>query len=68
MIEWISVKDRLPEKGQSVGYTFDGKSIRHDVVYPGYNGAWESENSIGWYLNETSITHWMPIPNPPGQE
>jgi hypothetical protein len=64
-MEWIDVKERLPTKGESVGYTWDGKRIRHDVTYPGYNGSWESENSMGWYIDEKNVTYWMPLPEPP---
>jgi len=67
-MEWIKCSERLPKKGESVGYTFDGKNIRHDVGYPGFNGAWESENSAGWYVTEKNITHWMPLPEPPRSE
>lgn len=64
-MQWISVKDRLPNKGESVGYVFDGKNIRHDVCFPGFNGEWESENSMGWYVTEKNITHWIPYPDIP---
>ena len=64
-MEWVKCSDRLPTQGESVGYTYDGKSIRHDVSYPGYNGSWESENSIGFYVDERNITHWMPLPQLP---
>jgi Protein of unknown function (DUF551) len=63
-MEWISVKDRLPNKNESIGYVFDGKEIRHNVYYHGFNGSWESENSLGYYVDE-NITHWMPLPNIP---
>ncbi len=64
-MEWINVKDRIPGHRERVGYTFDGKSIRTNVYYPGYNGFWESENSLGYYVDEKNITHWMPLPQPP---
>jgi Protein of unknown function (DUF551) len=64
-MEWISVKDRLPDKGEEVGYVFDGKNIRRDVYAPGFNGKWETENSMGWYVTVENITHWMPLPEPP---
>jgi len=70
MCEWISVKDRLPRLGvgERVGYVYDGKNIRTDVYFPGYNGRWESENALGFYINENSITHWIPLPKPPTSE
>ena len=63
--EWISVEDRLPRKNESVGYTFDGKKIRQDVYYPGYNGSWESEDDMGYCIDEKNITHWIPFPEAP---
>lgn len=68
MSEWISVKDRLPSKNESVAFTWDGQEIRTDVSYPGFNGTWECENSIGWYYApERKITHWMPKPKKPNE-
>lgn len=65
MCEWISVNDRLPNFGERVGYTYDGKYIRIDVYYPGFNRSWESENSLGYSIDEKNITHWMPFPKKP---
>ncbi len=67
-MNWIKIEDRLPKKGESVGYTYDGKSIRRDVYYLGFNGTWESENSAGWYITEINITHWLPMPEAPNDE
>lgn len=64
-MEWIKVEDRLPKYGELVGYTFDGKNIRRDVYYPGFNKSWESVNSEGFYVSENNITHWIPIPGVP---
>lgn len=62
-MEWISVKDKLPEKGISVfcysltdGYVVD--SFRMMIGNePEFNGTREY-----W---RTDITHWMPLPEPP---
>jgi len=64
MTEWISVKDRLPEKNEIVGYVFDG-TIRFDVYYPGFCGSFESVNDFGFFVSEKNITHWMPLPELP---
>ena len=65
MSEWISVKERLPEHGQVIAFS------------PQYK-----EYMIG-YLDESSVegifchcdgvelyqvTHWQPLPEPPGEE
>lgn len=64
-MEWISVKDRLP-KNESVGFVFDTeKGIRRDVYFSGFNGSWESENTLGYYVDEKNISHWMTFPTPP---
>ncbi len=70
-IEWISVKDRLPEFAEEVLVT-DGKdyavgNYRYDAK------AWDSCN-FGWLENRNSddcppgiktVTHWMPLPKLP---
>jgi hypothetical protein len=53
--QWISVKDRLPEDASDVLIVWvDGVSIAC------YDDGW---NKIGTMLR--SVTHWMPLPNPP---
>lgn len=60
MAEWISVKERLPED-DIVCILTDGVS---DAI--GYRG-----KVFGWhlmwtdYLEESKVTHWMPLPEPP---
>lgn len=66
MSEWISVKDRLPEK---IGYYLcylDNDTIkvckftcgiRNDSLY----WRWDNQN---W----TAVTHWMQLPEPPKEE
>jgi hypothetical protein len=60
--EWISVKDRLPEKWQNVlAVRSDGK-MRFDFICS--TGCWcEDVNYVGY-----SVTHWMPLPQPPKGE
>ncbi len=67
MSDWIKCSDKLPQKNELVGFSFDGKTIRKDIYYPGFNGDWESVNSAGWYISEKNVTHWMPLPNPPDE-
>ena len=59
--EWISVKDRLPEKDEIVIICTD-----KNFIYAG--------ELIGdtWFLDNDSwtatVTHWMPLPQPPKGE
>ena len=59
--EWISVKDRLPEKDEIVIICTDD-----NFIYAG--------ELIGdtWFLDNDSwtetVTHWMPLPHPPKGE
>ena len=57
MGEWISVKDRLPEREQLV--------LAYNV------GMCESKEDMrichGWSASKIA-THWMPLPEPPKEE
>ena len=77
-MEWISVKDRLPDDEQEVlviAHGWDGR-----LVYVGSHKRVEAQKSWltgitnkssewslwGWsYLKEPMVTHWMPLPEPP---
>ena len=76
-MEWISVKDRLPDGEQEVlviARGWDGRLVyvgSHKRVEP--QKSWltgitnkSSEWSLwGWsYLKEPMVTHWMPLPEP----
>ena len=67
--EWISVRDRLPEKGDPatavLGITKQGKCY---VVY--YYKAAINDEFTGFYDNavKRDVTHWMSIPQPPKGE
>lgn len=55
-MEWISVKDRYPEKS---GMYLVWDTEKDDVaLFP-----WLGEPVL-WWKNGT-ITHWMPVPDPP---
>ena len=77
-MEWISVKDRLPENEQEVLVISHGWGGR--LVYVGTYKKIDSETSWltgitskasdwslwGWsYLREPHVTHWMPLPELP---
>lgn len=61
--EWISVKDRLPEKNSIVLVCMDNG--KYKVVLTSHlssNGEWIS------YDKNRKVTHWMPFPEPPKEE
>lgn len=60
-MEWISVKDRLPEEGKLVltfmnGYEY---KLNYVILLPEVLWATTLERE------QNSITHWMPLPEPP---
>ena len=67
-MEWISVKERLPEYDTDVLLWGAGwKRVyfgywRHSDEWIGRYSAEESEG-----LPNTDPTHWMPLPEPPNQ-
>ncbi len=63
-MKWISVNDRLPERGSQVLACYKG----------GYVGVlhyieWMKHNEIAWiedgYNVIKDVTHWQPLPKPP---
>lgn len=64
--EWISVKDRLPEAGKIL--VTDGETVTIS------NGAWLYRSLEGKtrvpanYGAGLTVTHWMPLPEPPKEE
>lgn len=64
---WIPVTERLPEDSMQKVLVFV-PHIHGDIVDGGrYLGAdgWVLE---GWYLTQSAVTHWMPLPEPPEEE
>ena len=62
-MEWISIKDRLPEVGKRVLVYTEMNVIRIDRLRLIKNGkrkaaTWESSLYV-------EVTHWMPLPEPP---
>jgi len=66
-MEWISVKDRLPEKElnyASVDCLFaTGKRVLFGYLL--YSREQWCEPSNGDYYDNDMVTHWMPLPKPP---
>lgn len=57
--DWISVKDRLPEKDMPV-MTYHEKGFMCIDIWKG--NMW----AIAWFNDE--YTHWMPLPEPPKED
>jgi hypothetical protein len=64
-MEWIDVKKRLPNQTESIGYVFDGDTIRNDANFFERTGIWKRKKAAGYYETLKNITHWMPYPKPP---
>ena len=81
--EWISVDDRLPEKDgaylvttnsfgdrQSVKFRWfakDGENVdAYDLA--GQKDVWYLYDSECGYVSIKTVTHWMPLPQPPTGE
>lgn len=64
--EWIPVEERLPEDWTDV-LVLSRFGFLETAVYTGTPGKWRA----GWngdMLESDSITHWMPLPQPPKGE
>lgn len=64
--EWISVKNRLPEPWKQV-LIYSLHDFCESAVYIGVPGKWR----VTWnheMLDADSVTHWMPLPEPPKGE
>ncbi len=82
--EWISVKDRLPEEdgtyltalnhhfgahqGVSIRkFAKDGETV-DEYELAGQKYVWYFYDSEYGYVQTDSVTHWMPMPQPPKGE
>ena len=81
--EWISVDDRLPEADGSYlvttdcfgryqkinirSFAKDGETVsKYDLA--GEKNVWYRYDSEYGYVSTDSVTHWMPLPEPPKGE
>jgi len=65
MSDWISVKDRLPENDDNYLILFEyGRYRFNERVIVGFysNNKWCVS---GHSNNLDTVTHWMPLPEPP---
>lgn len=60
--EWVSVEDRLPEQKHNV-LAYSPKSGVAEADYA--DGVWMQYR---WSAVMDGVTHWMPLPAPPGKE
>jgi hypothetical protein len=69
--KWISVKDRLPDNNQEIlvySNTLEAKEVRKLTPYACYyyDGFMSyGDNLSQQWLSTITITHWMPLPEPP---
>jgi hypothetical protein len=61
-MEWISIKEKIPEIGMSV-LVSDGTQICIAFIQS-MNKKFTQINTWDHWIHE-SITHWMPLPEPP---
>ena len=63
-MEWISVKDRLPEAFQEVIVCRESRQAKTTVIVEQgqltVNGWWKVYGT-----RTKAVTHWMPLPEPP---
>ena len=66
--QWISVEDRLPERGFKV-LTVNGHGyIRIFALWKRTEREWCWINDAGHFNHCNDITHWMPLPEAPKEE
>ena len=67
-LQWISVKERLPEIGEWV--LINGPEVCQRIEPPSASWkaeyAWNTDHESFYYPKD--ITHWMPLPKPPKEE
>lgn len=62
--EWISVKDKLPEKEQVVLLYYNGDFLVGHIQILYSDGDVRFKEAPGGMYN-IPATHWMPLPEPP---
>ena len=65
-MNWIDIKDALPEIGQEV-LVYRGNcrgNLMNVYTYLG-DDMWEDDYGYWQHADGEGITHWMPLPEPP---
>lgn len=67
MMEWISAKEKLPDKpGEYIVFV---KNLTGRITY--FNPVFVASFYYGWHFqacDDNVVTHWMPLPEPPKEE
>lgn len=64
-MEWISVKDRMPDLNTYVLICLIGALSGNTLMKVDYTLKYHN-NAIEWkHTSENAVTHWMPLPEPP---
>lgn len=64
-MNWISVKERLPDRDETVLCHSNKNGGYYFIGYIGYrSGAWCECGA----MHIGDVTHWMPLPEPPKEE
>jgi ABC-type proline/glycine betaine transport system substrate-binding protein len=63
--EWISVKDKLPNKEQIVLMYYDGDILIGHIQIVYSDGSARFKETNGIFLYNIPATHWMPLPEKP---
>jgi hypothetical protein len=67
MSEWISVKDRLPGTSQGWSKPVLVYTVNDKIEISEFNRG-KHEMMDSWLgLGSSEVTHWMPLPSPPGE-
>lgn len=66
---WISVKDRLPEVGDTVLFTgMSSYGTWFSTKRGWFDGTFWKRDEGETVYSSTPVTHWMPLPEPPEEE
>jgi len=69
-MEWIRVKDKLPENNEECLVAFD-LSPEYFILGKCYHLCiYQEEKFHTWELSKIvpNVTHWMPLPKPPSEK
>lgn len=81
--EWIPVTERLPDKdgdylvfkrfsrhawSDVVSFAKDGRKVSECTFGKKWPNVWYYYDSEWGYIRTDSVTHWMPLPEPPKEE